>query len=598
MASDNQLTEIDSPASPEPLPSDCKRRILLHCLAAAILSVTVFAVYSNTLHSPFLFDDRTNILENPAVRITSLTFENFFTAGFKSPAMNRPVANISLALNYYFHGYDVFGYHLVNILIHILAAICIYFLAQNILEIQIKSGNEQETHSFLIPLLAALIWAVHPIHTQSVTYIVQRMNSLAALFYILSVLLYSKARVTDSKTFGTLFFCGSVLAGFLALGSKEIAASLPLFLFLYEWFFFKNLNRRWIKRQLPAIIFILLCSAIPALLFLGGQPVDNILSTYAQRDFTITNRLLTEPRVILYYLNLLILPLPSRLSLIHDLPVSSSLLTPPPTLFAILTLTGIAAAAIYKAKTHRIFAFCLLWFLGNLLIESSVLGLEIIFEHRTYLPSMLLGLLPALLILKFPRHKPLAISMLLILAIVFSIWTYQRNFVWKDAVTFWKDCVVKAPSSLRAHNNLGLVLADEGNFSEAEKHFSEALKIAPGYVDARLSLGVVLKRQGRYSDAAAQYRNLLINDPYNARAHNNLGIILKIQGNLDQAVYHYKEALRISPAYAFAHHNLANALKIQGNLQEAAYHHARAARLDPELARARGSLLKTETGRE
>jgi hypothetical protein len=168
--------------------------------------------------------------------LSRLTLGEIIEAGFGSGSSNRPVAKISFALNYYFHQYDVGGYHVVNILIHIIAGILLYFFVRATLNLPTLRST-YETYRWL-PFLTALIWIVHPLHTQSVTYIVQRMNSMAALFYILSLFLYIKARTAKEKRKRWSLFSVCILSGLLALGSKENAATLPFFIVLYEWYFF------------------------------------------------------------------------------------------------------------------------------------------------------------------------------------------------------------------------------------------------------------------------------------------------------------------------------------------------------------------------
>jgi len=157
------------------------------------LVVLAFLIYSNTLGSPFVFDDAPNIQENPHIRLTKLTLEGIKNAGLQNSSSNRPVANISFALNYYFHQYHVLGYHLVNILIHAAAGFFLYLLVKTTMNLP-SLRSRYGSHEW-IPLFTVLIWLVHPIQTQSVTYIVQRMNSIAAMFYVLSLLLYAKARL-------------------------------------------------------------------------------------------------------------------------------------------------------------------------------------------------------------------------------------------------------------------------------------------------------------------------------------------------------------------------------------------------------------------
>ena len=557
-------------------------------LMLSVLAVLVFWIYSNTLDSPFIFDDSPNIRDNPHIRLKTLTLEGIKRAGFESLSPNRAVANVSFALNYYFHQYNVVGYHLANILIHITTGILLYFFVKTTLSI--PSLRSKYAPHVWIPLFTAFIWLVHPIQTQSVTYIVQRMNSMAAMFYILSFLLYARARLAAQKGKKRALFGGCILAGILALGSKEIAATLPFFIFLYEWYFFQELRRTWLKRHFYPFLGIWILLAVVSFMYLGANPLEGILAAYDARDFTLTQRVLTEFRVVVFYISLLIFPHPSRLNLDHDFALSHSLIDPITTLLAIGAIAGLLGLAIYTAKRDRLLSFCILWFLGNLVIESSVIGLEIIFEHRTYLPSMLVSLMAVALVYRHIKPKWMGLGVVCAVVMVFSLWTYARNSMWSDEVTLWTDCVEKSPKKARPHYNLGAVIGRQGKLKEAMSHYTAALRIKPDYSEAHNNLGNALAGQGRLKEAIRHYSKALRINPRFAEAHNNLGNALANQGRLMQAGSHYYEALRTNPDYAEAHYNLAVALKRQGRLKEAISHYYEALRIEPDDAAAQYNL--------
>ena len=163
-----------------------------------------------------------------------------------------------------------------------------------------------------------MIWLVHPLHVQSVTYIIQRMNSLAAMFYILAMLLYARGRLARGKGKQSVFFLSSLGAGMLALGSKENAATLPLFILLYEWFFLQDLSFSWLRKRFLPILGVGVFLFFVAMIFLGQHPFDAILNSYGSRDFNMGQRVLTEFRVVLFYMGLLLFPHPARLNIDHD----------------------------------------------------------------------------------------------------------------------------------------------------------------------------------------------------------------------------------------------------------------------------------------
>ena len=273
-------------------------------------ALLVILVYAGTLRYPFVFDDIPNIVDNQAMRLARLDGAGLWQAAFESPHPRRPVANVSFAFNYRLHGYAVEGYHWTNVLVHVATGMIFYLLAS--VTLRLTRGHNvggARTAPFdgtnVVALAAATLWMIHPCQTQSVTYIVQRMNSLAAMFYLLSMLFYVRARIVSAGWKKGAGFLAAVLSGLLAVGSKENAVTLPFFLFLYEWFFFQELDRRWLKRQWPWVAVLALVGGITLWVCLGEEPLIRILDGFRYRDFTLTERLLTQPRVVLFYLGLL-----------------------------------------------------------------------------------------------------------------------------------------------------------------------------------------------------------------------------------------------------------------------------------------------------
>jgi len=369
--------------------TDQKRQFSLrHLIAIGLIAGVAWVAYSNTFHVPFQFDDRSNIVENPNVQITALTWDRLERLIKNTYALSiRVFSYLTLALNYYFGGFNVFGYHLVNFLIHIASGIFLYWFL--LLTFNLPSLKEDYGPiSYRVALFSSLIFISHPIQTQSVTYIVQRMASMGGMFFLLSLALYIKGRLSTGWP-RVFYFGGTVVSYLLGVFSKENVAILPLFIALYEFYFFQNFDLSPKGKQiLFALIGSLLVLGVLGFVLWGKRYIDVTIEGFQDRPFTMWERVLTQSRVVLYYLSLLVFPHPSRLNLDHDFLTSKTILDPPTTLISILIIAGLIGYSIWTAKKRPVLSFCILWYFGNLVIESSIFPLEMVYEHRLYLPAV------------------------------------------------------------------------------------------------------------------------------------------------------------------------------------------------------------------
>ena len=380
-----------------------------------IMVATGIIIYSNTFTSPFLFDDEFFIVNDHAIRMTELSGDAIKTAAVDGKPRHRYLPNISFALNYYFGQLNPFGYHLVNLVIHLLSGIFLFFFIKNTLRTSIPPPNaliivstqcnrrgrvyprpkregikpsptmdaaiteafDYKTNPDIIAFFAALLWIVQPVGTQSVTYICQRMASMVALFYILSLLFYVQGRMAMRQTPSEwlkpcLFFSGGFLAALGAFATKENAGTLPLIILLYEWFFFQDLKLKWSRRQILWIAFFVIVFAGVVFWYMGENPLVRILNSYRRRDFSLIERVMTEWRIVVYYLSLFLWAPPGRLNLDHDYPLSLSPGNPATTMIALAAIFGLLAWAAYAAKKDRLIAFAILWFFITQATESTV----------------------------------------------------------------------------------------------------------------------------------------------------------------------------------------------------------------------------------
>jgi protein O-mannosyl-transferase len=368
---------------------------LRHLLAIGLIAGVALVAYSNTFSVPFHFDDAPNIVQNPLLHIRPLTWdrlERLITYTYKDTI--RVFAMLTLAFNYYFGELDVFGYHVVNLTIHVASGAFLYWLL--ILTFNLPHLKERYGPiSYKTALFASLIFISHPVQTQSVTYIIQRMASMGGMFYLLTMVLYVKGRQAPSRS-QYLYLGSAVVAYLLGILSKENVAILPVFVVLYEFFFIQNLDLspRGKKIVLTMLGILVVLGAIGIAVW-GRRYMQVITEGFAYRDrlagtsrFTLSERVLTQLRVVLYYLTLVIYPHPSRLNLDYDFSVSKGMLSPPTTLVSLLIIAGVIGYSVWTAKKRPMISFWILWYFGNLVIESSIFPLEMVYEHRLYLPAV------------------------------------------------------------------------------------------------------------------------------------------------------------------------------------------------------------------
>jgi tetratricopeptide (TPR) repeat protein len=541
-------------------------------LAICLIGGVSVLVYAKSFSGPFLFDDFHNITGNKNMQISRLSWANLKQAATGEPLPYRWFPKVSFALNYYFadkkpvdyHAAvrasigpptgepEVWGFHLVNLMVHIATGICLYFLFYTTLALPGTAANSVK-FNHEAALLAALLWAVHPVQTNAVNYIVQRMTSMGALFFIVSLLFYVLGRRVGQTVFRRVIFFGvSFLFGVLSLFSKENGAMLPVMIVAFEMYFLGGL--RFSFRNKKVLVWsgvsILLVFAI-GWLYMGSNPFTSILNGYGARDFTLAERLLTQPRIVLHYLTLVIFPLPARLNLAYDYPFSLSLLVPPQTLFAIGGIALLVILMLYLYRSSRLLSFSIFWFLGNLLIESSIIPLELIFEHRVYLPSMFLFLAIAVWIYRVASQKTvLARTGLIVLIAVLMVFTWQRNITWSSSENLWRDVAKKAPSLTRGHMGLYMAYKTQGRNDEAKQALQKAVEVGPDQFRPAFNLANLYKDEKNYKDALQVLNDMLKREKLRtAPVYTLRALIYMDLKNYNEAIENARRATTIDPKH-------------------------------------------------
>lgn len=547
--------------------TDCRKYVF----SFVSLGILVLILYSNTFHASWHFDDEQNIQKRDSIHLTEFSLSQIRGTLYNEAGhFYRPVANFSLALNYYFSKNSIVGYHAVNIIIHFIASSFLFLFIYHVLRLP-RLKERYGKQAYFIAFLSSVLWATNPLQTQAVTYIVQRMASMAGMFFIMSMYFYIHGRVSNHKHFRVFAYLACAITGLLACGSKENAAMLPFSIILLDLFLIQGLSKRSVTR---VCLLILLCTLVPLILILltRGLSVfdpEQFLGSYSSRNFTLIERLLTEPRIIIFYISLLLYPVPSRLCVIHDISVSHGLFNPSTTILSILFILVIIAAALAVGKKHPLISYCILFFFLNHLIESSILPLELVFEHRNYLPSMLFFVPIAILFCKALHafsHKPAMYGLITAFVIFFIIsnghGTFIRNAIWKTDESLWMNAADKYPNSRRAHHNLGYYYERVHHFDKALKHYNLALALPQAsYGNKRYlthaNLGLLYERMGERKEAEKQLRISIATAPgFFYPAHNNLGSILLHEKRYKEALKIFVNALGYAPNNWELHHNL------------------------------------------
>ena len=570
-------------------------------LATACLVGAILIAYHDSFSGAFVFDDGPAILDNPSIRhlsalgaVLSPPRENGQTVG------GRPVVNLSLAVNRALGGEDVRGYHVFNLVVHALAALVLFGIGRRTLR-QPALRDRFGSAATSLALTIALLWAVHPLLTESVTYVIQRAESLMGLFYLLT--LYCFIRGTESSAalqpalgvprvfavraeaprYPKAWFALRFVFCFFGMATKEVMATAPLVVLLYDRTFVAGSWRAaWARRK----IFYLGLGATWLLLgwlVLGAQNRGGTAGLgLGDSVWTYT---LTQTRAITLYLRLALWPRP----LVFDYGTDAigQLADALPYATVVVTLLVVAVVMLWR---RPVAGFLAAWFFAILAPSSSIVPIPVqpMAEHRMYLP---LAAVIALAVVGVYWHARRACWFVFAAtALAFAALTAARNEDFRTPGSIWADTVAKRPGNARAQCYLGDALAAQGELVAALAHYDEATRLdRPASVrgdrsifgDIMVNSGNVLRAMGREDEAAKRYEDALRIDPSLVAAHFNLGA-LRLQANqLPAAVEQFEQALKIDPNYAEAHTSLGSALLLQGRAAEALAHYETALRLDP-----------------
>jgi tetratricopeptide (TPR) repeat protein len=581
--------------------------------------VAAFAAYWNALTVPFVFDDSNAIIVNPSIRhLWPLTAVLHPPGTHAETVGGRPILNLTLALNYALGGLDVRTYHVFNVAVHALVALALLALVQLTLRqraLRRRFGDDALPLAFAV----ALLWVVHPLQTECVTYIVQRAESMCALCYLLTIYGVGRAAEPGAPARWSALAVGACLVG---MATKEVMVTAPLVALLYDRTFVAGSFREaWHARRrlylaLAATWILLFALVLDAARQRGHSDFQGI---------TVPAYLLTQVGALVHYLRLAIWPHP----LVFDYG-NATVQSPLAVLPQAVVLAALLAGTAVALRRWPALGFVGAWFFVILGPTSSLLPVatQTIAERRMYLPvAAPLALAAAGLYALGGRR---ALAFVGVWAVALGIVTARRNEDYRTAVGLWTDTVAKRADNPRAHLNLGVALFDADRPGDARAQYEEALRLKPGYTEAHDDLAVTLVALGdpddaiphfeaalrirpdfasahynyaqalagmnRLDDAVAQYEEALRIQPDYVEAHNGLGRVLVLAGRAADAEPHFRDAIRLAPDYAPAFNNLANVLVMLGRPAEAVASYEHVLRLDPSYAEAHFNLATTLAG--
>ncbi len=490
--------------------------------------------YSNSFSGVMVMDDWPHIVNNPWMI-------GFLFPEYPAPFSSRPLTDLTLGLNTLWGGFNPWGYHAVNLGVHLAAGLILFGLLRRTLALLPRTASQAQPLAFA----AALLWILHPLQTQAVTYLIQRAEALMGLFTLLT--LYSLLRSTTSARPRPWEFAAPI-ACFLGMASKPTMAVAPLIALLYDRTFLAP-SWKTLLAQRGLLHLALALTWIPLAFFLYQGQHEFVQS--AGFSLSPLRYTLAQPTVILHYLRLTLWPHPLIFDYAWKLP--TSLIQTLPALL-VVTLTLLSSILLYPRAPKA--AFLPLSFFLLLAPTSSFIPLaDLLFEHRMYLP--LAPLLTAFTLttdtalrkaLPNPaRRLPLALALLLTLALSLSAKTLNRNEDYRNEETLWLQTVKARPDSPRARGNLGLALYYQGRLEEAEFQFHEALKRYPQMARAYGGLGLVFRKRGQLEEAARALTRAIELDPKFVGAREKLGLVLEAMGKWEAAMEEYRSVLAIMP---------------------------------------------------
>jgi protein O-mannosyl-transferase len=499
-----------------------------------MIAAAGIAAYSNTMQVPFLFDDVGRIQEEPSIR-------TLWPPSVAMSNSNRPFVQYSFAMNYAVHGYEVLGYHVVNLGIHVVAALLLFGFTNRTLN---RCGKSCSDVAGLLAFSVALIWVVHPLNTQAVTYTIQRLESMMGLAYIAT--LYFFVRSQDSSRRWPWLLC-SMVACSIGMGCKEVMVSAPLIVLWYDRAFLANSWREIIAKR--AAFYMLLAATWGVLAWsMLHYRLDYTSGSLLQVEgLTPWTYLLSQSTVLVHYLSLSFWP--NGQSVYPAWPIAQSILEVWPQLIVIVAMLIATFWAIARQPRWGFLGGCFFLVLAP---TSSVIPIQdLAFEHRMYLPLaalvgfVLLAAYFGLSQIGLSKQATIGLHLGIVIAIgtALGVTSFERNKVYVSEISVWKDTLVKSPKNVKVWVGLGGVFAKEKRYDDAREHFVQALKIAPNDSKANANFAGMLIELREYDLAGQHLERAFQSNPLDLDAITNMGHLQTRLGNFDEAAKYFEKAV-------------------------------------------------------
>jgi hypothetical protein len=543
-----------------------------------LLFLSSFLPYVNTLKHNFVWDDNSLITTNQWIKSLS-NIDKFFTdystaSDDRTNKIYRPITTLSYALDYQLWGLNPYGYHLNNVVLHFFVSISLFLFIKNVF------GNN------FIAVLTSLLFGVHPVHTEAISWVKGRADILMTLFFVLSLLFYHISNTKKKK----FYYFLSLILFIISIFSKETSVVLPLIILVFDFVVYNKINiKKYVPYLIIAICFVLIRRIVMGSFaqcgWWGGSPY-----------YTFLTMLFVLP----IYFRLLFFPFNLCADYIFDI---KKTFFSTEILFSALFVLFLVLITIFSLKTKNyIIFFCLTFIIISLLPVLNIIPIEVLLAERfLYLPSIGFCLFMGYYLEKlFITEQTFAYTVFAIISVLFFITTYLRNFDWKDNFSLWNKTFLQNTKNFRAANNLAFEYEKIGDYEKALNLYSYALtlpayispKSAPQQLYARVhnNIGNIYFNTKNYTKAIEEYSIAIKMDPEYSQAYFNLGLLYKTIGDLNKAIYYYQKAIELSPKTAEYYNNLGIVYMLKDNYDEAIKMYTKALEINPYFTQVYSNL--------